>query len=79
MHRYVSWINGSIRTTAHLPLPEPSINPNLSLVDCCWPRGGVGVQISDTDIDPLFLSLVKTFKTSLASSSARPRHLGTLC
>ena len=36
-------------------------------------------RYSDTDIDPLFLSLVKIFKTSLASSSARPRHLGTLC
>ena len=37
-------INVRIWSTAHLPLPWPNINPNLLFFDCCWVRGGVGVQ-----------------------------------
>ena len=37
-------INVRIWSTAHLPLPWPNISPNLLFFDCCWVRGGVGVQ-----------------------------------
>ena len=29
------WINESLLTTVHLPLPWPNINPTLLSVDCC--------------------------------------------
>ena len=35
-------INISIWATAHLPLPQPNINPKLLSIDCCRVRGGVG-------------------------------------
>ena len=35
-------INISIWATAHLPLPQPNINPKLLSIDCCWFRGEVG-------------------------------------
>ena len=38
----IFWIYISIWATAHLPLPQPNINPNLLSIDCCWVRGGVG-------------------------------------
>ena len=27
------------------PSPKPTLNPNLLSVDCCWVKGGVGVQL----------------------------------
>ena len=35
----------SVYATAHLTLPLPNINSNLSSVDCCWVMGGVGVLL----------------------------------
>ena len=32
------------------PLPWPNINLNLLLVDCYWVRGGVGAQLSNTNL-----------------------------
>ena len=37
--------NVSVYATAHLLLPLPNINSNLSSVACCWVRGGIGVLL----------------------------------